>query len=123
MEKVTLEGLERDLEGILGDCKEQGLNLEELRQLFAPLTPLLLPPANKIRVYQRVKGYLRSFFPWILFLGFLGLLGLLLTDSTVKSQIRFHGLAVIRIALIKVKIGFFFLHGRPSGGLRIFFCT
>jgi hypothetical protein len=100
-----VELVEKELEGVLEELKGEGLSAEEVAGLLAPLRPFLIPTPTRPRLelYGRVKGWVKAGLSWGSVLGLLVLLALLLFDPAFKIKTRFHGLAVLRIALIKVR--------------------
>lgn len=100
MEK-TVEVIEEELSLLLHDLQEEGLSRHDLKNYFRPITTLLPSKDKKGTRRERRKTLLKVFLTLIS-------IGLVLTGSmtseglSLRTSLRFHGLALIRIGLLKV---------------------
>src|SRR5207253_3157103 len=96
-----------ELEDILRSCQEADVTLPELRKLFAPLI------SQQQHQQQQQSWATTGLRAWLLPIILCCILALALTSSSssststsltgsIKGQLRFHAMAIIRIALIKV---------------------
>lgn len=117
--QAKLEEIESEILKIFEDCKSQGMSREEIIQVFSPLGLDTLvknsqkTAGNKKSVqHKKPDGKFKKFLKILLVIGCLGLIGCLIVTSNGErmKSIRFHTLAVIRIALIKVNNSFVMLN-------------
>lgn len=101
-----LEEIEAEILKIFADCKAQGLSKDEIRDIFSPLG---LPSAvdklgDKVKANVSPRQKFRLIPGILLLLLIFGGVGLISRNEEQSKNLRFHFLAVIRMALIKVLI-------------------
>jgi len=108
MDRGDLCVIEEDLSALLKEALQQGITGADLRSFLLPITSLL-PSRQKAKGQRgwtrkvKLKRVLKGLVPLVCLMGIL--YGVLSGESSVslRSSIRFHGLAFIRIALVKVQ--------------------
>lgn len=120
LKETKLKEIETEILKIFEDCKAQGMSKDEIREVFAPLgDPLAvnklsgtgtgqwsrsrLKLAGVKRFVKNVREAWNFQKAMVILLGTGLLLAYLGRNEEQAKAIKFHGLAVLRIALIKVR--------------------